>query len=369
MAIPEQLQQIDQSLITLLRERISTLAALGVPSMQEQLSNYKSLLMQMGVSECAWSSIIISSMAALASTPSLPYEVEPRNITVIGGRGVMGRFFTDRLVAAGHCVRILEYDGWEQADSLLGNADLVLICVPFKGTLAVIQKVAQHVAPTTILADIASTKVPTVETMLDSHPGPVVGLHPMFGPGVKSFLSQKVVVCPGREPNAFQWFLDLMEAEGGKLITCTAEEHDRMMVAVQAIRHFATFSLGVFLAEEGISIGQSLDFASPIYRTEINLINRLFAQDASLYIDIMLASPDRCEAITRLTKTSDRLANLLAQENRAALMAEFEVARETYRDDANRALQESNHIINTVSNFLAANDVETMHSSSALAFS
>ncbi|NDJ18219.1 bifunctional chorismate mutase/prephenate dehydrogenase [Myxacorys almedinensis] len=369
MAIPDQLQQIDQGLITLLSERISILAALGVPLMQEQISHYKSLLMQVGVSECVWSSIVISSMAALASTPPLSYEGVPRNITVVGGRGIMGRFFTDRLVAAGHHVSILEYDGWDQADRLLGDADLVLICVPFKGTLAVIQKVAPYLSPTAILADIASTKVSTVQAMLDSHPGPVVGLHPMFGPGVNSFLSQNVVVCPGRKPNACQWFLNLIEAEGGKLITCTAEEHDRMMVAVQAIRHFATFSLGVFLAEEGISIDRSLDFASPIYRTEINLINRLFAQDASLYIDIMLASPDRCEAITRLTKTSDRLANLLAQENRTALMAEFEVARETFRDDSNRALKESNYIINTLSNFLAANEVETVDLSSALAFS
>jgi prephenate dehydrogenase/chorismate mutase/prephenate dehydrogenase len=362
MAIPEKLQQIDRRLIELLGERISILADSGVPLIEEQLSSCRTLLVQAGVPEDVWNSIIISCMAALASMPPLQHQVEPRKITVVGGRGMMGRFFTKRLSAAGHHVSVLEYDSWDKADILLATADLVLICVPLKGTLAVIRRVAPYLSPTTVLVDIASIKAPMLQAMLESHSGPVVGLHPMFGPGVQSFLAQKVVVCPGRQLAAAKWFLDLIEAEGGKLITCDPKEHDHMMVAVQAIRHFSTFSLGVFLAEEGVAIHRSLDFASPIYRTEINMISRLFAQDASLYIDIMLASSDRCEAIGRLVKTCDRLAKLLVQENRAALIAEFEAAREPFRDEAMRALQESNHIISHLSTFLAANEVETTQS-------
>lgn len=358
MTLPEQLQQIDQTLIKLLGERISILAASGVPSMQEQLSNYKPLLQEAGISESAWNSIVTTSMAALASVPCLPCETERRTITVVGGKGMMGRFFTNRLSAAGHQVNVLEYDGWADAEVLLGNADLVLICVPLKAMIAVMQRVTPFLSPTTLLADIASTKTAVVQAMLASHTGPVMGLHPMFGPGIQSFLAQKVVACPGRQPEAFGWLLDLIEADGGKLITCTPEEHDRMMIAVQAIRHFSSFSLGVFLAEEGIAIDQSLEFASPIYRSEINMISRLFAQDGSLYIDIMLASGDRREAIQRLVETCDRLANLLAQRNRSALIAEFETASQAFREESNRALQESNHVINSLSTFLSASEVE-----------
>ena len=367
MTISEKLQQIDRRLISLLSERISLLATSGAPAMQEQLLSYSPLLRQTGVPESVWNNLIVGSMAAIASTPSLRSQVKPRNITVVGGRGVMGRFFVERLVAAGHRVRILEYDDWNQADTLLGTADLALICVPFKATLATIQKVARYLPPTAILADVGSTKSSIVQAMLEHHSGAVVGLHPMFGAGVDSFVGQKVVVCPGRKLGAFQWVLDLIEADGGKLVVCTAEEHDRMMIAVQAIRHFATFSLGVFLAESGISIDRSLDFASPIYRTEINLVSRLFAQDASLYVDIMLASPDRGDAITQLAQTGDRLANLLVQGNRAALMAEFEVARQAFQSDANRSIQESNHMLNALSTFLAATEAETDDLASALA--
>jgi prephenate dehydrogenase len=367
MTISEKLRQIDQTLIHLLSERISLLELSDAPSMHDQLSNYQVLLKQAGVSESTWNTIVIGCMAALTPKTSLQQVIAPRNITVVGGHGIMGKFFTEQLSTAGHNVQVLDFNDWHKADTLLGAADLVLISVPLKATQAVIRKVSQYISPSTLLADVASVKTPMVQAMLDCHPGPVMGLHPMFGAGVKSFSAQKVVTCPGRNAAAFEWLLNLIEAEGGKLITCSPEEHDRMMVAVQAIRHFSTFSLGVFLAEEGIEIDRSLEFASPTYRTEINLISRLFAQDASLCIDIMMASPDRGQAIKRLVETCDRLAGLLNQGNRSALMTEFEVARESFRAESTRAMQESNHTFATLSTFLAANEVESAQSSLALA--
>lgn len=358
MPLPEHLQQIDRDLINLLNKRIAVLAESKLPSIQEQLSSYRALLMQAGIPESTWSGIVAGCMAALASTPSLHPPQQPRRITVVGGRGAMGCFFTERLSAAGHDVSVLEHDDWGRADTLLGTADLVLICVPLKATVAVIGRVAPYLSANTILADIASTKRESVEAMMECHAGPVVGLHPMFGPGVGSFLGQKVMVCPGREPDVFQWLLDLIAADGGKLVPCTPEEHDRIMVFVQAIRFFANFSLGTFLAAEGLDIEHSLEFASPLYRIEINTVNRLLAQDAALYVDILLASDERCEAIERLVKTCDRLAKLLAQGDRAALISEFETARTAFRDDAGQALKESNHVINHLSAFLAANEVE-----------
>lgn len=366
MSIPKRLQEIDRALIQLLSERIAYLATSEPPSMQEQLSSYQSLLLQAGLPESVWSSLITNCMAALAHAPSLHPQTHARNVTVVGGSGAMGRFFVERLAASGHHVRILEAGDWGRADVLLGNADLVLLCVPLHATISIIKKVCQYIAPTATLADIASTKTAIVQAMLEHHAGPVVGLHPMFGPGVKSFLAQKVVVCPGRKSHAFQWLLNLIEGEGGDLVHCTPEEHDRMMVVVQAIRHFSSFSLGVFLAEEGISIERSLDFASPLYRTEINMVSRLFSQDGSLYMDIMLASEERGEAIGRLAKTCDRLSQLLAQGDREALINEFQTAREAFREDAPRSLKESNHMINNLSTFLRANEVETGKLSMAL---
>lgn len=358
MSANTKLQQIDQALIGLLGQRIKLLAEADILDRQRQLEASKSHLAQMGVPEFLWESVITGCTAALAEHSSAHRRSTVRKVTLVGGRGMMGQFFNQRLTAAGHDVNILDHNDWANASQIVANADLVLLCVPLDSTIPIIQKLAPYLSPKTILADIASVKTPIVNAMLETHPGPVLGLHPMFGPGVESFLSQKIVVCPGRGYEACRWLVDLMTQEGGELITCQPEEHDQMMVTVQAIRHFSTFSLGVFLAEEETDINRSLEFASPIYRIGINMISRLFVQNASLYIDIMLASVECRQAIYRLSDTYQRLAILVENNDRAALVDIFSQTRQSFEAGGPQALKESNHLINSLSNFLAADAIE-----------
>lgn len=260
----------------------------------------------------------------------------------------MGKFFAQQLSAAGHNVSVLGNQDWEYADILLGEADLVLISVPIECTVDVIQRAAEYLAPTTALADITSIKTEPVQTMLKYHIGPVMGLHPMFGPSIKSFSGQKVVVCPGRQDDSFQWLLQFIASKGAELIVCTPEEHDWIMVIVQATRHFSRFSLGVFLAAEKIDIDRSLSMSSPSYRQEIDIVNRLFAQSPSLCVDIMLATEERCQAIEKLANTYSRLAQLVAKKDRAALIQKFETTQSFFKQKSDRPL-ESDYAIATFS--------------------
>ncbi|MEH2024983.1 bifunctional chorismate mutase/prephenate dehydrogenase [Nostoc sp.] len=354
--LPEKLKKIDQQLIDLLGKRIAVLAESQSICLEEQITNFAFSLVQAGVPESMWKNLVIGTSAG-ASAFSPPAKTKPQRVTLVGGRGMMGHFFEQKLSAAGHYVSILDQGDWEQAESLLEKVDLVLVCVPIEYTIEVIHKLAKYLSPTTALADIASIKTPILLTMLEQHSGPVMGLHPMFGPGIRSFLSQKVVVCSGRGDDAFQWLLDLIENDGGKLIMSTPEEHDQMMMAVQAIRNFKTFSLGVFLAEEDIDIRRSLDFSSPIFRLEIDIVGRLFTQSAPLIVDIMLATSERREAIKRLAITYNRLAQLVIQNDRDTLIGEFKAAHSFLGEEMNSAVEESTHVIDTLSTLLAARDV------------
>ncbi|HEY9873659.1 MAG TPA: bifunctional chorismate mutase/prephenate dehydrogenase [Candidatus Obscuribacterales bacterium] len=354
-----ELQQIDRELSELLSKRIAVLAKSEPTVFEEQLSKSIPLVTQIGIAKFLLQNIAAGCTPVLATAHSSLSGVKPRRVTVIGGRGMMGSFFTSRLSVAGHEVSILDRDDWNHADKLLSRAELVLVCVPIEHTLDAIRKASQYLNPTTALADITSIKAETVQAMLEHHIGPVVGLHPMFGSGVKSFLSQNVVVCPGREYETFQWLLDLIEGEGGKLIICTPEEHDRMMVVVQAIRHFFTFSLGAFLAEEGIDIERSLEFSSPYYRLQIDMVNRLFAQDASLSINLMLNTKERRDAINRLANTITRLAHLVTQQDKVALTNEFEAVRSVFKEQIPRSFKETNHVIENLSTFLVASKSES----------
>lgn len=250
--------------------------------------------------------------------------VSPKKITIIGGHGRMGRLFKEQFSAAGHHVSVLEHEDWGYAEQLLNLAELVIVSVPIEYTVDVIKRAAKYLAPTTALCDITSIKIQSTQAMLEHHSGPVMGLHPMFGPNVKSFLGQKFVICPGRNDEAFLWLLDLIRSQGGELIVCTPEEHDRMMVIIQAVQHFCRLSFGIFLAEARINLEQSLLLSTPSYRQQIESIKRLFSQNSHLCVDIMLATEERCEAINSLANTYSRLAKLVKMKDRDALIQEFE---------------------------------------------
>ncbi|GAB1544980.1 bifunctional chorismate mutase/prephenate dehydrogenase [Scytonema sp. NUACC21] len=342
--ISEKLQKTDQNPIETLRDRLSILETSELPDIEAQLADVAALLAQAGIPESIWVNILKSCQAARSRNipPAITDNVTPQKITIIGGHGRMGRFFTSQLTMAGHKVAVLENEDWERAEELLGSADLVMICVPIQWTTQVIKRAAKYLAPTTALCDITSLKTEPVRAMLEHHCGPVVGLHPMFGPNVKSFVGQKVVACPGRNEESLQWLLELIQKKGGEVIVCTPEEHDRMMVIIQATRHFSRFSVGVFLAQEKIDIERSLSMSSPSYRQEIEIIKRLFAQSPDLCADIMLATSDRCQAIARLTDTYKRLAMLVARKDRQALIEEFETAQRFFGNGNTNSSNQSN---------------------------
>ncbi|OUL21656.1 chorismate mutase [Nostoc sp. RF31YmG] len=333
------LKQTDQRLIALLSDRLSLLAASELPTLEEQITDVAPLLAQTGLPESIWAGVVNSCHATLTPDSTSINLVRPRQITIIGGGGRMGRLFQEQLSLEGHNVSILEHEDWEYADQLLGKAELVLISVPIEQTVDVIKRTAQYIAPTTALCDITSIKTAPTQAMLEHHSGPVMGLHPMFGPRIKSFCRQKVVVCPGRNDDSFQWLLDFIKIKGGEIIFCTPEEHDQMMIIIQATQHFLRFSLGVFLMQARIDIERSLSISTPSYRQEIDIVKRLFSQSPYLCVDIMLATEDRCEAISSLARTYSRLAKLVEKKDRAALIQEFECTQRFWAEKIDHFLQ------------------------------
>ncbi len=311
--ISDKLKQTCQSLIEQVRFTISSLL------IESELSTY---------TQNFQNKLSISFDRNIKKDENLSFTkdcfAKPQKVTIIGGNGRMGKFFSEKLSSAGHNISILGNDDWKSAGKLLNNADLVLISVPIEYTVDVIKRTGNYLTPSTALCDITSIKTQPVQAMLEHHCGAVMGLHPMFGPAVKSFSEQKIIVCPGRKDDSFEWLLKLMQNQGGELIFSTPEEHDSIMVIVQATQHFSRFSLGVFLSQQEIDIDRSLSMSSPSYRQEVDIVQRLFAQNPNLCVDIMLATEERCQTIATLANTYNRLAKLILQKDRAGLIKEFE---------------------------------------------
>jgi chorismate mutase/prephenate dehydrogenase len=210
----------------------------------------------------------------------------------------MGRLFEKMLTLSGYQVRILEKEDWARAPELMKDAGMVIVSVPIHVTEQIIEKLPP-LPEDCILVDLASVKNGPLQAMLAAHTGPVLGLHPMFGPDSGSLAKQVVVYCDGRQPEAYQWFLEQIQVWGARLHRISAVEHDQNMAFIQALRHFATFAYGLHLAEENVQLEQLLALSSPIYRLELAMVGRLFAQDPQLYADIIMSSENNLALIKR----------------------------------------------------------------------
>lgn len=267
-------------------------------------------------------------------------------ILIVGGAGEMGRLFVRFFRETGYQVDVLDKEDWGRASALCGNADLVVVCVPINVTVQVVEALAPLMRPDAVLTDLTSVKKTPLEAMCRAHKGPVLGLHPLFGPTTDNLDKQIIAACAGQDDGACQWVIDQLVAWGAVVVEATALEHDQVMEIVQALRHFATFSFGSFLYRQGIPIKRTLEFSSPIYRLELGMVGRLFAQDPDLYAEIIFATPERRLLLKTFVQSLTQFLDMLESGDKDAFIKEFEQIAEWFGPFGNQALRESSYFIN-----------------------
>ena len=314
-------------------------------------------------------------------------------VVLVGGRGGMGRFIQRYLESASYNVSIVEPEDYKvddkgapvtaladsRAAKRLAQADWCIIAVPIDVTTQVINTVAPLLRPSCILSDITSIKERPLEAMLKAHCGPVLGLHPMFGPDTFSLVKQVVVAVPGRDFSRCEFICEQFKRFGAHVVLCTASEHDEAMRVIQALRHFTTIAYGNFLRtlvphqaapaataaaantsvqgaeaaaekEEARATGNAflerlLELSSPIYHLELMMVGRLFAQDPHLYCDIISASQVNLDLIQRYVTCAKQCLNLLLKQDKGEFISEFNETTAFFGPHARDFLQESSAIL------------------------
>ncbi|MGK3127478.1 bifunctional chorismate mutase/prephenate dehydrogenase [Pantoea rwandensis] len=359
-ALRDQIDEVDKALLGLLAKRLELVAEVGevksryglpiyVPEREaSMLASRRQEAESLGVSPD-----LIEDVLRRLMRESYAHENDKgfktlcptlRPVVIVGGGGQMGRLFEKMLTLSGYQVRILDKGDWDRSDELLKDAGMVIISVPIHLTEQIIAELPK-LPEDCILVDLASVKNRPLQAMLAAHTGPVLGLHPMFGPDSGSLAKQVVVWCDGRQPEAYQWFLEQIQVWGARLHRISAVEHDQNMAFIQALRHFATFAYGLHLAEENVNLDQLLALSSPIYRLELAMVGRLFAQDPQLYADIIMSSESNLALIKRYYQRFGDAIKLLEQGDKQAFIKSFEGVAHWFGDYAQRFLVESRSML------------------------
>jgi len=212
-------------------------------------------------------------------------------------------------------------------------------------TVDVIKQLSPLLREDQILCDFTSVKAPIVDAMMKYHKGPVLGLHPMFGPDIRSLVKQVIVTVPERDEKASEFLVEQFRIWGAKIFKSKAKDHDSAMSIIQALRHFGTYSYGSFLKNLNPNLKRLIDLSSPIYRMELMMVGRLFAQDPRLYADIIMASDANVDLIRNFVKSLADDLKIVEDKNVDAFTENFIKIREYFGEFSDEAFKESGALL------------------------
>jgi len=358
----DQIDKIDRQILDLLKERnkvsrdvieykINNQLPVFVAEREEQKSEKFRKMAEKRDLDPDWAEdflrMIMSASRATQSTHTFPRATpSPKHILFVGGEGGMGSLYRKVADQSGHHTYSIDKGNWFELEEIAPKLDLAIVTVPINLTVSVIERLSNKLRDKTILADFTSNKTEPLKAMIDSHSGPVIGLHPMHGPDVPNLSKQLMVICEGRDPEASEWFMEQCKLWGMRIVEADPGNHDHVMNLVQGLRHFVALLHGSFMREYDLDPHQMLDYSSPVYRAELMMTGRIFAQDAELYADIVFANKERRELLVSFFKHHERLISMVENNDKKGFVREFETVTDFFGRFATQALKESGYLIN-----------------------
>ncbi|MCV7217574.1 prephenate dehydrogenase [Mycobacterium crocinum] len=288
-------------------------------------------------------------------------------VVIAGGAGAVGSLFAERLAESGNDVVIVDRTvpgpthrvsrfvrgdisdpGAEVAD-VVRTADAVLLSVPEPVALVAIGRLVGTLRPDALIVDtlsVKSTVVPTLRAATTIARGvEALSLNPMFAPalGFAGHPVASVIVRDGRRSRALR---DLIEQWGARVVPVTADQHDRVSAASQALTHAAVIAFGAALTELDVDITDLDRIAPPPHRALLALLARIASGAPEVYWDVQAANPYAPAARRALSRGASQLAGVVDDGTAAEfgdlldrLSGFFGPLRATYRERSAQALR------------------------------
>lgn len=231
---------------------------------------------------------------------------------------------------------------------------LVMLAVPEHQVEVAASSILPHLRAGATVFDVVSTKARVVNSMLEHAPAGVgvFGTHPLFGPAVPDVIGQTFIVTPTdrTQRDAYDWLTSLLRSRGGIVEETDAETHDRYMLLVQTLSHYAYLVFGKTLARAsglGYTFEESLRYSTPPYSILAAFTSRIIGSNPRLYAQIQdQADSDALRSM--FVEAADDLAGRFAQGGPEILAAIEEVLQPFRGSDVARAYANSIALVDSV---------------------
>lgn len=285
-------------------------------------------------------------------------------ISIIGGTDGLGKTIAKYLKEKGFEVIIsgpdeikgnvltkeLEVEYFKDNKKAVINADIVIVAVPIKLTIEVIEEVGPLMKKGSVLMDVTSIKSKISHFMNDINKNiEVIPTHPIFGPRINSIEDQTVVLTPIKKGKWYERIKSFLEDEGVLVIYSSPEEHDNMMSVVQVLTHFSYICTALTIKELSITVNDSRKFSSPNYGIMVDMVSRIIAQNPKLTYSIQKESERGDIVRNTFLDVVKSLKNIIEQDEEEKYINTIEKSTKKL-GDIESALSRSDKVIDLISN-------------------
>lgn len=269
-------------------------------------------------------------------------------IGIIGGTGSMGRWFEAYFKKEGCRVLISGRKTELTNADLAARCNVVIISTPIDAAVTIAKEVGPLMKKEQLLMDFCSLKEDIVQSMLASTEAEVIGTHPMFGPFTDDIRGQNVILCPARCGRWKNWLENILRKRGAVVSCLDPVTHDKHMALAQGLTHFLSVCMGKTLQTMNIIPEEAMQYSTPIFRLNLDLIGRLFSQDLDLYAMLIGQNKYVAEALETFTAAMNESQKMLLSGKKTDSVSYMKDIREFLGDFCQKGLEESSHALQAI---------------------
>ena len=239
-------------------------------------------------------------------------EGSGRRALVIGGCGLMGRWFVRYLGAQGFTVDVADPVVNVDWRTLTLDHELIIIAAPMPATAEILETMAAK-PPAGVVFDVGSLKSPLRKSLhaLRAAGGRVCSVHPMFGPDTELLSGRHVIFVDVGAPDATAAARALFEPTMATLVEMDLESHDRLIAYVLGLSHALNIAFFTALAESGEAAPRLATLSSTTFDAQLGVAMKVAGENPDLYFEIQTLNDYGTESLAALLYAVERLRSVV----------------------------------------------------------
>ena len=261
-----------------------------------------------------------------------------KKVLIVGGAGLMGRWFADFLASQGHAVSILDPHGpvagypqvTEVEDAALA-AEVIIVATPPSVTSSILDDIGMA-RTDAVVFDICSLKSPIKGSLesLRERGLHVCSIHPMFGPNTDLLSGRHVVVCPLGDDKSVRTVRSLFADTCATLVEMSLDDHDHLVSYVLGLSHAVNIVFNDVLSRSGRDLASIRQVSSTTFENQIRVAGQLARENPHLYYEIQALNHYTPHMLESLETAMAAFHKLITHKNRESFVEMMQRARDFY---------------------------------------